>query len=737
MRQLRRVGLGLWKSGAAMLLIAFAAVISGCTDYEPPPPVPAPTATETAVEIPTRTPTRQATIPATATFTPIIAPTLTPTDELPTSTPTEPAPPTATHTATEVPTSTPTETEAPATPTLTHTFPLATATETPTSEIPTSTPTDTPEEATATPTFEGDTPTPTHTVEGDTPTPTQTVEGDTPTPTHTAEGDTPTPTHTAEGDTPTPTHTAEGDTPTPTHTAEDDTPTPTHTVEGDTPTPTHTVEGDTPTPTHTPEEATATPTSTEGGESTPTATPTINPTASNIFFDPAVPALPNPTEISQTPVPTEIKVDLHAFDAAGNPIEPSEDKPMTVNVYGAPDGLLSPTSTTITSGNSVTFSYSGGFFSNPILLNASMPDGMGGQALGSTLIVPANEPECVASDQTYSVPLICEGSDDCFDDSVTHGLKIKATVGHASPNASAFVDFAIDTGSLGVIVPIGELGPDAVGPGGRGVKFYDSSGNTYFGSYYLATVNFQISGDTSIQTHPIKVLAIDAAGCAPGYPSCMTPSPDLHYVGVGFDRNSTTGDDFFDSPANNAFLQLNDAAGGSDIRQGYVLSGNGVTLGLADISAFSTTPLTENMTVPGDWESVPGCFSFPDISGAPQFCGKALLDIGISEMFLDLPKDQRPAEAIDPMHEDQVKPETKMSILFGTQPSMVAMSYEFTYAPPSPTPGDTSPTSIRWIDKPDTFVNTGRRVLFGHDYLFDARCGQVGFQPAVTPTPVP
>jgi hypothetical protein len=26
-------------------------------------------------------------------------------------------------------------------------------------------------------------------------------------------------------------------------------------------------------------------------------------------------------------------------------------------------------------------------------------------------------------------------------------------------------------------------------------------------------------------------------------------------------------------------------------------------------------------------------------------------------------------------------------------------------------------------------VNTGRDVLFGNDYMFDGRCGNVGFQP--------
>jgi hypothetical protein len=36
---------------------------------------------------------------------------------------------------------------------------------------------------------------------------------------------------------------------------------------------------------------------------------------------------------------------------------------------------------------------------------------------------------------------------------------------------------------------------------------------------------------------------------------------------------------------------------------------------------------------------------------------------------------------------------------------------------------------VTWIDKTQVFVNTGRRVLFSCDYLYDARCGQVGFEP--------
>jgi hypothetical protein len=67
-----------------------------------------------------------------------------------------------------------------------------------------------------------------------------------------------------------------------------------------------------------------------------------------------------------------------------------------------------------------------------------------------------------------------------------------------------------------------------------------------------------------------------------------------------------------------------------------------------------------------------------------------------------------------------------VSIIAGT-PANPALCYSFNYAPASRATG-VGPTKVIWIDSSKIFVNTGRYVLFGDDYLFDGRCGNVGFR---------
>lgn len=538
----------------------------------------------------------------------------------------------------------------------------------------------------------------------------------------------------------TPTHATDA-TPTPTATELIEptaTPTPTGDVEP-TPTATHT---DQPTTTATPDEPTATPTehveptATPTGDVAPTSTSTPSPTATvsananTIEFAPWPIEIDNPATEGATTEPAVISVALTAYDSQGNEIVPSEEAPFTVTVYGAPDGVLSPLSATLTSGGEIDFQYSGAYFPNPLLLTASIPDGTGGQAIGTTLLLQSNPIACTTGTSTFDVPYTCAGESGCADDSIENSLRVEAAVGHAAPSAEDFQGFAIDTGSLGVIVPVTSLGPDAVGPGGPGIKFYDSSGNTYAGHYYLAPVSLRLAGGATVVTHPIRVLAIDDAYCAPGYPKCDEdpPTPTLHYLGVGFDRNSTTAGDGFDSPADNAFLQLSDASGGVDVSPGYLLAGAGITLGVGTTGGFDFAPLTRSTQAPGDWNAAPGCYGFPDLPEPNQFCGSLLLDVGIPEMFLDLTASERPSGAVDPEHPDRVPAGVAMTVLAGS-PGMEAMSYSYTVGGDPPV-GSPEPTSITWIEAADIFVNTGRRVLFQFDYLYDARCGRVGFRPA-------
>jgi hypothetical protein len=271
------------------------------------------------------------------------------------------------------------------------------------------------------------------------------------------------------------------------------------------------------------------------------------------------------------------------------------------------------------------------------------------------------------------------------------------------------------------------MGANVHGPGAEGQKYYDSSGFIFTGHYYLAPVSLELSDQTYVQTNPILVLAIDGAHCDGAHLGCKPPKPDLHYLGVGFNRNTTGPGDLFDSPSENASLQLTDALNGTDINQGYVLSKNKVTMGItaANSAGFNLVTLDPN-PVAGDWLPERGCYQFTTLIGSPQFCGNLLLDVGIAEMFLDLSFDQRPTGSYD--SNNKVPDGVGMNIQAGLA-GQPAMSYNFTAVQPPTPPTGPAPTFVRWDDVKNVFVNTGRRALLNFDYLYSGQCGEVGFRP--------
>ena len=372
----------------------------------------------------------------------------------------------------------------------------------------------------------------------------------------------------------------------------------------------------TPVPTAT---STPAPTATATATATPTPTPTATATPiDTVIFSPAATQLNNPTVAGGTNPSAQFTIQVNAFDSKGNPLTPSSSNPLHLDVYGAPTGLITPTSTTITSGNSVTFTYNGAFFPNNIAINGWIADPSGGDAIGVTQVLQANQPPCVPGTTNYSVKL---------SSTLPNVLNIKAAVGYTTASPT-FTDYTIDTGSLGTIVTTGDLptgsSTSVIGPAGQGVKCYDSSNNAFFGNYYLAPVDIQVtngSTTSTVETNPIIVLGVNklckVSDCKSlGNPTNCVNKPGFHYLGVGFNRNSTTAGDQFNSPAENAFLHLTNASNGTDINPGYILSPSnsqtsGVTLGINATTGYNLVNLTADPTVPGDWKPQTACYSFP------------------------------------------------------------------------------------------------------------------------------
>jgi hypothetical protein len=106
------------------------------------------------------------------------------------------------------------------------------------------------------------------------------------------------------------------------------------------------------------------------------------------------------------------------------------------------------------------------------------------------------------------------------------------------------------------------------------------------------------------------------------------------------------------------------------------------------------------------------------------------MDVGISEMFLQLPAAQQPPSVVQTSGTSSIVPlGTEMSILVGDASSPI-MSYTFTNGDASEAiaPTGNGVPNVSWAGTMPAFVNTGRHVLAGFNYLFDAQCGQVGYQ---------
>ncbi len=490
-----------------------------------------------------------------------------------------------------------------------------------------------------------------------------------------------------------------------------------------------------------------------GTETCPATCPTTE-TCDQITFSPDV------TTVTASDA-DKIEIEMTAYDCKGDEITPSTSNPLHVNVYGAPSGVISRTTTTITSGSTFTFRYNGAAFPNNISVNAWISDRTTGAASGQAAIgqtqILLDDPPSTFGSVNYSVPLIS---------TLPNALKIMGAVGYlkASSANSNLKTYTIDTGSLGTIVTKSDLpssdGVDtlAIGPASPGAKCYNSSNNAFFGNYYLAPVDIQVtdgSSTTSIRTNPLMVLVVNKSckvdSCKTlANPTECTNSVDFHYMGVGFGHGPTTPGDLFSGPTANAFLHVTDANNGTDISPGYILSANAVTLGINSTTGFNTIPLTADTSVPGDWTPQCACYSFPGLTAPNQFCGTGLLDVGITEMFIDLPFAQRPANSfenavINGVVKDDVVPAHLtggMNVLMAPDDGTgacgsPAASYSFETVQPPTSPTGPAPTYSQWIDTTKTgsiFVNTGRDPLKCYNYLFAAQLGQVGFQ-KVSPEP--
>jgi len=228
----------------------------------------------------------------------------------------------------------------------------------------------------------------------------------------------------------------------------------------------------------------------------------------------------------------------------------------------------------------------------------------------------------------------------------------------------------------------------------------------------------------------------------------------LNYLGIGYARESGSATELFKSPAQNAFLHLTDENNGTDIGPEYAIAENGLTLGVnsENLGVYSTYDLSPDMAIPGEFQLLPGCFSFPGLTPPQQFCGNSIFDIGIQEMLIKLPCAEWPAGTHSRY---KCKNDPKVLLKQSRVPSNVEMSVALGASSPTASPTPTpvvsdpfttgtvtgpAPAYVSWQDTTGTsqagtpIVNTGRNPLACYNYVYQGQCGVVGFQP-VTPVP--
>lgn len=275
----------------------------------------------------------------------------------------------------------------------------------------------------------------------------------------------------------------------------------------------------------------------------------------------------------------------------------------------------------------------------------------------------------------------------------------------------------LDSGSTGIVVAAAYIpGFDSLPSQGPGQLTYTSSGRQMVGQWVVTPVTLSGKEGASITTAPMPVLAVTELRCLDYARDCTPRQMPEHIamVGIGFARE---GDKQSQStPDKNPLLQV--AGGEGPRRQGYILSPEGVHVGLTGGNtggAFRYLKLERNADG-SDWQPTPACLSLNGAS--PPACGTALVDTGVGVMYLTLPAAQAQGQ------QGELAPGAALSVRVGKGAEAFDL-YSFTL-------GDGSPLGpeaihLRVGDKP--FVNTSYHLLNGYDVLFDGEGGYVGFRP--------
>ena len=302
-----------------------------------------------------------------------------------------------------------------------------------------------------------------------------------------------------------------------------------------------------------------------------------------------------------------------------------------------------------------------------------------------------------ADASSYTIPFTSNSS-------LKTGFHLYAALGGGSPHL-----FEVDTGSVGVLVPRKVLGPSYQDfDPAQDIQFqYSSSGKVYSGQWVSLPVVLGVpvdwDGTGDYPTALVEVFAVD-----------QPMQFDGGMLGIGFAIGGTADG----GPLRNPLLRLNFQ--GTALSAGYIVRTTSIEVGLTstNLAGFAFIGLERN-AAGTDWAQPLGSLGLP---GGILVKLPVLIDTGVGSMLLWLDVSDRPPSLAK---YTQFPAGIAVSIAAppadgGAEP---ALQYSFVTGEASQ---PIAPAQVEWRNGHG--INTGRSVLAGFDYLYDAVGGRIGFR---------
>ncbi len=302
-------------------------------------------------------------------------------------------------------------------------------------------------------------------------------------------------------------------------------------------------------------------------------------------------------------------------------------------------------------------------------------------------------------------------------------------------NGGPTTQFTMDTGSTGIIAS-SEIFPVGSQPSlGSGMQYYSSSGIQLNGQFYAATVNI-MNGGTVAASASVVALQAQTQTCRFTNKGCQATPPGqvvtgVAYMGVGFDRGESAITPSLSAGTNvNPFINISrvngTATNSSNYAQGYLVTNNGVYLGLtnANTANYAFVKLAPNAAAAGQqaaaWTQAPMTIAVGGATGS----GLILPDSGIPYSFLTPPAGANIA-TVNCSGDSCASSGQLVQIFLPGQTSPQPATYNFTTGSTS---NPLTPNSVQVVPGSTVFINTGRQFYAGFNYFFDPTNGFVGYQ---------